>query len=790
MVTIEIDGQKLEAESGAMLIEVADKAGIHIPRFCYHDKLSIAANCRMCLVDVEKAPKPLPACATPVMDGMTIHTKSAKALAAQRGTMEFLLINHPLDCPICDQGGECELQDTAMGYGSSTSDYADVKRVVKDKNLGALINTDMTRCIHCTRCVRFGQEIAGIMELGTTGRGEHMEIGTYIEESVDSELSGNVIDLCPVGALTSKPFRYTSRPWELTSSETIAPHDCLGSNIVIHSRFHEIKRALPRDNEDINECWISDRDRFSYEGLNNDRLLQPMIKERGEWKEVDWETALTKVAQDLNKIKDEHGANNIGALLSPSSTLEESFLLQKLMRGLGSSNVDHRLRQQDFSADDIAPVYPNLGLRISDLENLNAALLIGSNIRKEQPIAGHRLRKASLSGANISFVNGIDYEFSFDVAETIVVAPSRYTSQLAGIAKALIDSGASAPDGIANLVASVSVNDAHRAIAQQLSGGDNSAVILGTQALHHLDYAAINALATAIAKMTNSSVGSLTDGANSSGAWLAGAVPHRVVDGAAASRSGLDAQKMLANHLKAYVLLGIEPEFDVANAAQAINGLSTADLTVMLTPYVTDAMRAYADVLLPVGPFSETSGTFVNVEGCWQSFTGTIPSPGEARPAWKVLRVLGNLCEVDGFDYTSSEEVRDEVARMSSDDADLAGGWRCPTELKANANEVRDSIQAVSDVPLYAVDATVRRASALQNTVDAKTTQSVGMNTQCAEKHGLSNAEQVRLSVSGTEISLPLQINDRVPDDCVYVPAAVPATVMFDFSQQAVQIQR
>jgi len=342
MVTIEIDGIKLEAESGAMLIEVADKAGIHIPRFCYHDKLSIAANCRMCLVDVEKAPKPLPACATPVMDGMTIYTKSVKALAAQRGTMEFLLINHPLDCPICDQGGECDLQDTAMGYGASSSDYMDVKRVVKDKNLGPLINTDMTRCIHCTRCVRFGQEIAGIMELGSTGRGEHMEIGTYIEESIDSELSGNMIDICPVGALTSKPFRYTSRPWELTSNETIAAHDCLGSNIVIHSRFNEIKRALPRNNEDINECWISDRDRFSYEGLNTDRLLQPMVKERGEWKDVDWEAALTKVAQNLTRIKDQHGASQVGALLSPSSTLEESFLLQKLMRGLGSSNVDHR----------------------------------------------------------------------------------------------------------------------------------------------------------------------------------------------------------------------------------------------------------------------------------------------------------------------------------------------------------------------------------------------------------------------------------------------------------------
>jgi len=785
MVTIEIDGQKLEAENGALLIEVADKAGIHIPRFCYHDKLSIAANCRMCLVEVEKAPKPLPACATPVIDGMTVYTKSPQALAAQRGTMEFLLINHPLDCPICDQGGECELQDTAMGYGASSSDYSDVKRVVKDKNLGALINTDMTRCIHCTRCVRFGQEIAGIMELGVTGRGEHMEIGTYIEESIDSELSGNMIDLCPVGALTSKPFRYTSRPWELSASETIAPHDCLGSNIVIHSCFNEIKRALPRDNEDINECWISDRDRFSYEGLNNDRLLQPMVKERGEWQEVDWETALTKVAQGFNTIKEQRGANHIGALLSPSATLEEAFLMQKFMRGLGSSNVDHRLRQQDFSADDIAPDYPSLGVRISELEELNAALLIGSNIRKEQPIAGHRLRKATLAGAKISLVNGLDYEFSFDIAESIITAPSHYTSELAAIVKALIDKGAAKLEGIADLVSTVTVTESHRVIAQQLTDGDKSAVILGTQAIHHQDYASISALAVAIAKMSNSSFGSLTDGANSTGAWLAGAVPHRVVDGAGVSRSGLNAASMFARNLHAYVLLGIEPEFDTANAAQAINALSNADLVVMLTPYVTDAMRAYADVLLPVGPFSETSGTFVNIEGLWQSFTGAIPSPGEARPAWKVLRVLGNLCQIEGFDYTSSEEVRDEVAGMLSDSPDLTGGWRCPKQLKTNFNQV----QTISDVPLYAVDATVRRASALQNTADAKSSQSISINRQCAEKYGLLNVHKVRLDMPGSEISLPLQINDRVPDDCVYVPAGVPATVEFDFSQQAVQIR-
>ncbi len=786
MVTIEIDGQKLEAETGQLLIEVADKAGIHIPRFCYHEKLSIAANCRMCLVDVEKAPKPLPACATPVMDGMTVHTRSPKALAAQRGTMEFLLINHPLDCPICDQGGECDLQDTAMGYGGDSSDYADKKRVVKDKNLGPLINTDMTRCIHCTRCVRFGQEIAGVMELGATGRGEHMEIGTYIEESVDSELSGNVIDLCPVGALTSKPFRYTSRPWELTSSDAIAPHDCLGSNIVIHSRFNEIKRALPKDNEGVNECWISDRDRFSYEGLNEGRLLQPMIKQRGEWREVDWETALTKIAEGLNAIVEQRGANQIGALVSPSSTVEEAFLTQKLLRGLGSGNIDHRLRHLDFSADDIAPIYPSLGLAIKDLENLDALLLVGSNIRKEQPIAGHRLRKASNKGAKISVLNGMDFEFTFNVSNSIIVSPSHYVHELAGIAKALLDSGANGPEGIANLVSDIKPSDTHKNVAKQLQDGSQSAVILGTQALHCVDASTISALATAIAQMSNSSFGGLTEGANAAGAWLAGAVPHRIAGGNKASRVGYNAQEMLARGLQAYLLLGVEPDFDVVNTLPAIKALSDADLTIMMSAYVSDTMLAYADVLLPIGPFSETSGTYVNAEGRWQSFSGAVPSQGEARPAWKVLRVLGNLCNVDGFDYTSSEEVRDEVKQLCPENGDLKGGWRCPAEL----HKVNGDISTLTMVPLYAVDATVRRAKALQETVDANTSKGVEINSQSAEKFGLKGAEHVHLRADDEEFYLPLKINDKVADNCVYVPSAVSTTSTFNFSPRTVSIQR
>lgn len=787
MVTIEIDGRKLEAENGALLIEVADKAGIFIPRFCYHDKLSIAANCRMCLVDVEKSVKPLPACATPVVEGMKVRTKSAKALAAQRGTMEFLLINHPLDCPICDQGGECMLQDTAMGYGNDASHYHEEKRVVKDKNLGPLISTDMTRCIHCTRCVRFGQEIAGVMELGATGRGEHMEIGTYIEQSVDSELSGNVIDLCPVGALTSKPFRYTSRPWELSASDAIAPHDCIGSNIVIHSRFNEIKRVLPRVNEEINQCWLSDRDRFSYEGLNsNDRLLQPMVREQSGWREVDWETALTRVARGLVSIKENHGAHQIGALLSPSATVEESYLLQKLMRGMGSSNIDHRLRQLDFSDDDIAPVYPSLGMPIRELEDLNAVLLVGSYIRKEQPLAALRLRKATQKGGRVMFVNAQDYRFNFDVTQSIVVAPSRYINELAGLCKALIQQGEKPAEGIAELVRDAEVSEAQQAIAAQLRNGEKSAVILGTQSMHHPQFAVLRALGRAIAEMSDSSFGYLSDGANAAGAALAGAVPQRVAAGAPASRAGMNTQQMCDNSLKAYLLLGVEPEFDLARPRAASKAFAGAELTVLLTPYVTAAMREYADVLLPVSPFSETSGTYVNVEGRWQSFSGAIAPAGETRPAWKVLRVLGNFCHIDGFDYVSSEDVLREVKALVHAKPDLKGAWRCPAHL----NGVSSELQSAGAVPLYAVDAIVRRAPALQQTADAGSAASAAINRRSAIKHGLDGASEIHLSCKEGQAVLPLVIDDTVADNCVYIPAGSPLTRLFDGCSGSVQIQR
>ncbi|MEJ2553691.1 MAG: NADH-quinone oxidoreductase subunit NuoG, partial [Gammaproteobacteria bacterium] len=667
MVNIHIDGKLIQAKQGAMIIEAADEVGIPIARFCYHKKLSVAANCRMCLVEVEKASKPLPACATPVTEGMKVYTKSPRALDAQRGTMEFLLINHPLDCPICDQGGECELQDVALGYGGDKSRFQEKKRVVKDKELGSLISTDMTRCIHCTRCVRFGEEIAGIKELGATGRGEHMEIGTYVTRTVDSEMSGNVIDLCPVGALTSKPFRYTARPWELNSVSGIAPHDCAGSNIYLHLRRGEVMRVLPQENEAINETWISDRDRFSYEGLHSgQRLRTPMLRRDGQWQETDWETALDAVVTGFRQVLGSKGASQLGALVSPNATLEEMYLTQRLLRGLGSANVDHRLRQLDFSDQDASPAYPWLGMSIADLQDLDGVLLVGANIRKDQPIIGHRVRKAAMAGAKVGLIGSVDYEFRFPVESKVITTPAGMERALAGVVKVLLEGNDSLSPAVSELLADVTPDNQSRAIASLLRQGEKSAVLLGSQAAAHPGAARLRALAAMIGELSESTLSFVSDGANSTGAWLAGAVPHREAGAAAASRRGLDARAMLEAGLKAYMLVGVEPELDCTDSAAALRALGQADCVVALTSFVSDAMRDYAQVLLPMAPFSETSGTYVNIEGKWQSFTGAATPVGEARPGWKILRVLGNLFGMTGFDYMSSAEVRDEAAKAAA----------------------------------------------------------------------------------------------------------------------------
>ena len=775
MVTIEIDGKKIEAEEGSMVIQAADAAGIYIPRFCYHDKLSVAANCRMCLVEVEKAPKPLPACATPVAEGMKVMTRSEYARNAQKGTMEFLLINHPLDCPICDQGGECELQDLAVGYGKDGSRYLEKKRIVKDKNIGPLIATEMTRCIHCTRCVRLGQEIAGIMELGASGRGEHTRIGTFMERSVDSELSGNVIDLCPVGALTSKPYRYQARPWELQDNDSIAPHDSVGSNLNVQTRFGKVLRVVPRDNEEINECWISDRDRFSYEALGGeDRLSRPMIKRNGSWQEVEWQEALQFAADGLQKIIKDHGVKEVGTLASPASTLEEFYLLQKLMRTLGSGNIDHRLRQLEFSDDDLLPTFPWLGISISELEDLDAVLLVGSNIRKEQPMFGHRLRKAAKKGAAVMAVNPIDYQFNHPLAEQVTRSPMNIPLVLAGIARiAAQKTNKSIPTELQPWLDAGISSDTELRIVDRLIESKKGSVLLGN-AISSTMMPVLRVLAQFIADLTETKFGIIPD-ANSAGAWLAGAVPHRGVAGGQTLVMGRNLRSMLSEPLKAYITLGIEPELDCLDGSRARTAMHAADFVVMLTTFTpcrdgTEA-ESYADVMLPIAPFTETAGSFVNAEGRVQSFNGVATPHGETRPAWKVIRVLANLLGVEGFDHVTVNDVRAELDFSEIDRSLALREWKVPEKTDSRAVEMI----RLADVPMYAVDGIVRRASALQATHD-NPPPAARLNQAEANRLGVFNGTPVTVRMVEGSAELPVVVDPRVPDGCVLVSSGYAET--------------
>jgi NADH-quinone oxidoreductase subunit G len=788
-VKIEINGIPLEVEQGMMVIEAADQVGITIPRFCYHKKLSVAANCRMCLVEVERAPKPLPACATPVSEGMKVFTDSPRAIAAQKAVMEFLLINHPLDCPICDQGGECELQDVAVGYGGDVSRFSEGKRVVKDKDIGPLIATDMTRCIHCTRCVRFGAEIAGVRELGATGRGEHTEIGTYVARTLASELSGNVIDLCPVGALTSRPFRYQARAWELRQHPSVAPHDCVGSNLWVHTRRGEVLRAVPRENETVNEVWLSDRDRFGYEGLNHpERLRRPLQRGAdGQWREVDWDTALTAAATGLKQVLEQHGAGRLGALVSPSSTVEELYLAQAVIRGLGGRNIDHRLRQSSFEDQDRAPLFPWLGQAIADLEAVDAALVVGANLRKEQPLIAHRLRKAALRGADIAFLSGVDHEQTFP-ATTLAAAPDTWTHTLAGIARAALEAGtAPRPEGLPQLVSETAADDIHRELAARLAQAGSATVLLGVQAMAHPDLHLLRCLASVISELTGARLGYLTEGANAAGAWLAGAVPHREPGGKVLSEPGLDAGAMREAGLRGWLLLGVEPGRDCADPAATAAALAGAEFVLALSAYAGEDLLQHAHLILPVTPFTETAGTFVNAEGRWQSFGGVAPPLGEARPGWKVLRVLGNLLGLQGFDYDSAEEVLAAVrAAVGEPQPSNQLAWRCPPGLPApSAEPVR-----LGEVPPYAVDAIVRRAAALQRTADARAAACVRIAPALAERLGLTGAERVTARQGEGSATLPRVVDPRVADRVVVVPAGLAETAALGASYGPVTLAR
>jgi NADH-quinone oxidoreductase subunit G len=696
MIEIELDGKKVEVAEGSMVMHAAEKAKVYIPHFCYHKKLSIAANCRMCLVDVEKAPKPMPACATPVTQGMIVRTQTDKALKAQKSVMEFLLINHPLDCPICDQGGECQLQDLAVGYGGSASRYAEEKRVVFHKDVGPLISMEeMSRCIHCTRCVRFGQEIAGVMELGMSHRGEHSEIETFVGNSVNSELSGNMIDICPVGALTSKPFRYQARTWELGRRKSVSPHDSTGANLIVQVKNNQVLRVVPLENDAVNECWIADRDRYSYEALNGaDRLTTPMLKQGGEWKEVDWQTALEYVANGLKGVKEQHGANSVGALVSPHSTLEELYLAAGLIRGLGSDNIDHRLRHAEFGK---AEGVRWLGLPIAAITQLQRVLVVGSNLRKDHPLYAQRIRQAVRHGAQLSAITSKKLlkdadAWAIKLANAVVSEAGQWAQALANVAAAIAaEKGVSAP-------AAGQATPEAQAIAKSLLGGERKAVLLGNAAAHAANASSLLALANWIGAQTGASVGYLTEAANTVGAQWVGAQPQG---------AGLNAGQMLAGGLKAAVLLNVEPA-DTAAGAAAAAGLNQAEMVVTLSPFKTNL--AFSDVLLPIAPFSETSGSFVNAEGRVQSFHAVVKPLGETRPAWKVLRVLGNLLGVSGFDFESSQEV---LAAATAKAANLSNATQAAIQLDAPAGE---PVSAA----IYQLDGLVRRAPSLQLTADAR----------------------------------------------------------------------
>jgi len=762
MVEIEVDGRKVEVPEGSMVMEAASRLDIYVPHFCYHKKLSIAANCRMCLVEVEKAPKPLPACATPVTPGMIVRTASARAKQAQKSVMEFLLINHPLDCPICDQGGECQLQDLAVGYGGSASRYDEPKRVVFHKPMGPLISAEeMTRCIHCTRCVRFGQEIAGIMELGMAGRGEHSEIMTFVGRSVDSELSGNVIDLCPVGALTSKPFRYEARSWELSRRRSVSPHDSLGSNLIVQVKAQRVMRVLPLENEAVNECWLSDRDRFSYEGLNAaDRLARPLLKQDGQWHEVDWDVALAYVRHALAHVKATHGASAIGTLAAPNSTLEELHLLAKLVRGLGSDNIDTRLRQSDFGGDAETQGAAWLGMPIADVDALDRVLLVGSFLRKDHPLLSARLRRATKRGCQLTVLHGADDELLMRVANKAIVRPSQWVGALAAIAVAV-----AAQRGEASPVSGIEPDDTARAVAASLLSGERKAIFLGNAAIQHPQAAQLRAWAQWIAQATGATLGVLTEAANTVGAHIVGARPLT---------GGLDARAMLEQPRRAYLLWNVEPDYDTADPALAARALAQADTVIAFSPYRNGALE-YADAILPIAPFSETSGTFINAEGRAQSFNGTVKPFGDARPGWKVLRVLGDLLELDGFAQDTPEAVRAE-ALPADVAARLSNATTLATTSEPAAGEAATpSLERLADVPIYASDAIVRRSPPLQATADARVPRA-RINAATAQALGVADGDTVRVAQGGAAAVLSLQIDAGLPDGVLRVATAHAAT--------------
>jgi NADH-quinone oxidoreductase subunit G len=758
MLEIEIDGKTAQVPDGSTVMDAAQQVGVYIPHFCYHKKLSIAANCRMCLVQVEKAPKPLPACATPVTNGMKVFTHSELAVKAQKGVMEFLLINHPLDCPICDQGGECQLQDMSVGYGPMKSRYTEEKHVVFHKNVGPLISMEeMSRCIHCTRCVRFGQEIAGVMELGMANRNMHSEITTFLGRTVDSELSGNMIDLCPVGALTSKPFRYTARSWELQRRKSISPQDSVGANLVVQVKHDNVMRVLPRENEAVNECWISDKERFSYLALNSEeRLTTPMVKQGGEWREVDWNVALDYVCHGLKDVAREFGGDSLAALASPSSTLEELYLLGKVMKGLGSGNFDFRPRQKDFTTDFKRAGTPWLGMRLSEIVDLDAALVVGSFLRKDHPLIAQRLRQAAKKYTKVSMLSVTADDQLINLHANISVAPASLAQALAAIVKSAAEiTGKAAPAG----TESVATCESSRKVAQSLVDGDKRAVFLGNVATQSDQASQLHALALELGRLTNATIGFLGESGNVTGGHAGWALP-----------SGANARQMFEQPRKAYVLMGVEPEFDYANPQVALAALKQAGLVVYMSAFKHTPALEYADVMLPIAPFTETAGTFINIEGRVQGFNGVVKARGESRPAWKVLRVIGNVLNLDGFDYDSSEAVRDAVIGKGTEFVSGLDNGLNGVQINL-ASSQPDGLQRIADVPINFADQMARRSASLNQSADS-VAPTARVSEQTLIKLGFKAGDSVRIKQGNGEAVLLAKLDNNVPEGCVRVAAA------------------
>lgn len=762
MVNIEIDGIPLKVDSSKMIIQAADEAGIDIPRFCYHKKLSIAANCRMCLVEIDKSRKALPACATPVTDGMKVFTHSKVAVQAQRGVMEFLLINHPLDCPICDQGGECELQDLSLGYGKGISRFSEGKRVVKDKNIGPLIQTEMTRCIHCTRCVRFGTEIAGISELGATGRGEHMEIGTYVEHSMISELSGNIIDLCPVGALTSKPFRYKARAWEMQAHSSIAPHDAVGSSIELHVRGNEVMRVVPRDNESVNETWISDRDRFSYLGLKHaERADKPMLKKDGVWQETDWQTALEYAVNGLKAVQAKNGLDQVLGLMSPTATLEEGYLFQKWLRGLGTEHIDHRLRLQ--SMDDAGEAYWQTSLAMSDIENSDAVLLIGSNIRNEAPMVGHRIRQAALNGALINEINFLKRDLLMPTQRQWLANSDILLQMLKGIAAALLKLEPDANSDWQHYLSDTRPGSSEQNIAMQLANATAPLLVVGALANQHPEAATIRSLANLISTMSQGKLLVLPE-ANSRALQLANVLP--------AKPSSESTVSLWQQKKRGLVLFDVEPEFDTADPETASAAMQQAGFVVAINRFWSDSIYEHADVMLPLAAFAETSGTFIGLDGQWQSFSGAVAPSGDSRPGWKILRVLGNLSNLPDFDYVASTDIRDEIADNQTAKHPPSEIRFIPAESDEIVEALEDSLELVSDIAMYRTDSLLRHSEALQQTPENQQALLARIHPDTAEKLDLSDASQVQISQGGCAVEVALALDMNIAPNCLYLPGA------------------